>query len=204
MTVLVVTLLAWPVLAQKPGDPSPEPPPDGPISARLIAKETTYILDRQGMTAEQYAKAITAGKVDPPEVDLVLELKNTTKEDVRLRVTGAAPKLVLILKGKGKVIDRKAVRSEKQKLTYIELKPGEVHKIPLKKLAGYTSSTQEMQSFWTEPGEYTLSVEYTTYTQTAVAAPVGGGLPGGGGLATRTTKLAPITSSSVKLTVKLK
>ena len=50
---LLVTLS---LAAQQKNDPSPEPPPDkptGPVTARLVARQTKYTLDRMGLTILQ-------------------------------------------------------------------------------------------------------------------------------------------------------
>jgi hypothetical protein len=179
--MLLVTLSL--VAAQRKTDPSPCPPPDpakatGPVTARLVARKTTYILDRMGMTAADYRQAIRNGRVSPPAVDLVLELVNTSAEELRVRVTGAAPKLTLTLKGKGNILTRSAKRANRAPLTYQVLKPGEKYSIPLATLAGYSSSTMENQLFWTEPGEYTLEANFRTYIYANALAPAAGaGLP---------------------------
>jgi hypothetical protein len=172
------------------------------VVGRLIARKNSYTLDRKGMTADKYAEAIKDGKIVPPAIDLVLELKNTTKKPMRLRITGAAPRLTLDLKGKGTIVKRTGKR-ERLPLTYVTLKPGETHVLPLTRLAGFTSSTQETQLFWTEPGEYTLTATLTTYVMEEVMAAAGGVKPGGlvGG---KSVRLAPIVSNTLKLSVKAK
>jgi hypothetical protein len=203
LTLVTAVLLTTAAPAQRPGDPSPEPPPEGPVTARLIAKQTTYILDRQGMTAAQYAAAAKAGKLKPPDVDLALELKNTTKETIELRVSGSVPKLKLTLKGKG-VVEEKARREGRAPVTYVTLRAGEKYELPLKSLVGYTVSASETQLFWTEPGEYTLQAEFTTVTRTPVPVAAAGAALGGGGRARLTNKLPPIVADPIRLTVKLK
>lgn len=213
LTLAATVLFTLPLLAQKPGDPSPEPPPEkpaGPVTARLVAKKgTTFILDRQGMTADKYAEAVKAGKITPPEVHLVLELKNTTKEDVEVRIGGVAPKLKLDLTGKGKVVEQSGKRSERVPLTYVKLTPGQVHELPLKTLTAYSSATQETHLYWTEPGEYVLTADFSTYVRTtALGGPVVKGavpLPAGGvAVAGRLTKIDGIKAERLKLTVTLK
>ena len=69
MALLSLILAATILYAQKPGEPSPEPEPEkpvGPVVLRLVAKKTTYALDRGGMTAEAYKKAIADGSVSAP------------------------------------------------------------------------------------------------------------------------------------------
>lgn len=186
-TLTLVLLLTVPALGQFPRDPNPEPPPDppkGPVSVKLVAAKTDYVLDRGGMTAAKYAEAIKEGKITPPTVELVLEVKNTSKEDIQLRVGGPQSKLKLDVKGKVK-LETRAVTRTRPPTSMVILKPGEVHKVTVDKLAGYWNSAVEDQHFWTEAGEYTLTAEYSAYIITTggggVMAPgVGGGVIGPG------------------------
>lgn len=204
---LLTSLLGTSFL-QKPGEPNPEPPPEAPLPpvvARLIPRKSSYLLDRRGMSAAKFAQAVKEGTVSVPEVDLVLEFKNTTKQDIQLRISGAAPRLILTLKGKG-VLSRTGTRG-KEPLRYVVLKPGGTYEMPIQKLAGYSkSSTIEEQWFWTEPGEYTLQAEYKAYL--IGAPPVGKApkVPAGAppAIALKTTRIENIKTPEIKLTVKLK
>src|SRR5438105_389804 len=81
--------------------------PAAPVTATLVAKESTYRLDLGGMTADAYTKsiedAVKAGKTPPapPAVDLALELKNTSDKEVKVWISGDAVQLNLDLKGPG-------------------------------------------------------------------------------------------------------
>src|SRR5262245_41298825 len=101
-TAAVALLVAVPLLAAddpEPPDPKSKGKQNGPLMVRLVAKKAAYVLDRQGMTAEKYREAVKLGKVEPPAVDLTLELTNTSKENVQVRVAGASPVLTFHLKG---------------------------------------------------------------------------------------------------------
>ena len=151
MALLALTLSAAFLYAQKPGEPNTEPEPEtpvGPIVVRLVAKKKTYALDRGGLSAEAYTKAIAEGTVPPPSVDLVLELVNVSKESHRVRVT---PIPTFDLQGKG--VTQRRANPIRESVTLKAIKPGEKYEIPLSSLAGQTT-----QVFWTEPGKYTLAV----------------------------------------------
>ena len=163
MVLLSLILFATILYAQKPGEPSPEPEPEkpvGPIVLRLVAKKTTYALDRGGMTAEAYKKAIADGTVSPPTVELELELVNVSKIPQRIRVSGTGAILTFDLQGKG-VTTYRATRA-REKLTIQNLQPREKLVIPLESLSGY-NSTRAIQVFWTESGKYTLTASFATY-----------------------------------------
>ena len=64
-----------------------------PVTAKLIAKKKSYQLDLGGKTPEEYRKAIEEAKKTfrypaPPEVDLTLELTNTSDKDVAIWSSG--------------------------------------------------------------------------------------------------------------------
>lgn len=145
------------------GDDKKEPPPKSvdPISVRLMAKKATYVLDRQGMTAEKYREAVKEGKIAPPAIDLVLEFTNTTKDDMDITVAGASPRLLLDLKGQ-EGIEKRTTERPRNPTVRIILKPGQTHSLPITRLAGYSDRTTDDQLFWTEPGEYTLTASFET------------------------------------------
>ncbi len=211
MRTLTLTVGLWLAaigFAQKPGDPNPEPPEDkpaGPLVGVLKAKKTNFLLDRQGMTPAQYLKAVQDGSISAPEVDLVLEIRNTSKEELKLRVSGATPRLQLTLKGKGKIVTTTTKRTT-DKLQYVTLKPNEAYEFPIKRLAGNpTSSTQETQYFWTEPGEYTLEATLTLSSMAIApaAVPPNNAAVRPAVVVNRTVSHT-ITTKPVPLTVKLK
>ncbi len=178
MALLALILATTILYAQKPGEPSPEPEPEkpvGPVVLRLVAKKTTYALDRGGMTAEAYKRAIADGSVSAPAVDLVLELVNVSKIQQRLRVTGTATKRTLDLQGKG--ITTRTTPIVREKIAIHILQPGEKYEIPLERLTGNSSNTQSIQTFWTEPGKYTLTATFSTYLYDQPGRQVA---PGGG------------------------
>jgi uncharacterized protein (TIGR03067 family) len=152
-----------------PGDDKKEPPQKksaDPISVRLVAKKATYLLDRQGMTAEKYREAIKEGKIAAPAIDLVLEITNTMKEDIDITVVGISPRLTLDLKGKDG-IEKRTIKRPHNKTVRIILKPGQSHSLPVTRLAGYSDTgfgdqAFDDQIFWTEPGEYTLAASFET------------------------------------------
>jgi hypothetical protein len=146
------------------GDDKKEPPqqkPADPIRVELVAKKTTYLLDRQGMTADKYREAIKEGKISPPVIDLSLEITNTTKEDIDITVAGASPRLKLELKGQ-EGNEKRTIKRPRNPTVRIILKPGQTHSLPITRLAGYSNAITDDQLFWTAPGEYTLAAAFET------------------------------------------
>lgn len=206
--VLGVLLLALP--AARANDPEPPDPrakgkPNGPLMVRLVAKKTAYVLDRGGLSAAQYREAVKEGKVKPPAVELVLELKNTSKEEVKVRVAGAVPELKWKLTGpKGAVVARTGnikANDKPPRLNTVTLKPGEKYEIAIAALDSSAVSRPKGAVHWTEPGTYTLSAELVT-TGTGLAGKAGWVMKAGGAkVPVASTARATLTSQEVKLTV---
>jgi hypothetical protein len=190
-----LTMAALVLLAADETEP-PDPKAgkqSGPLKVRLVARKAEYALDRQGLSADDYRDAVKGGKVAPPAVDLVLELTNTSKEDVTVRVAGSSPVLTFHLKGpKGRVVTldpgagRKIPR-ERKKVQMVTIAPGKKHEVRITKLDSTDVSYPRAPAFWTEPGAYTLSVDLRTRVGTGKAG-----------------KITTLSSQEVKLTVKLK
>lgn len=144
--------------------------PKPPVEARLVAKTTTYALDRQGLTAEQYRAAIQVGKVAPLAVDVVLELKNVTPKPVRLRVGGMSPRLTFAFQGPARVQALLVPSKEgvwggwasPPPRPVVTLKPGEVYRMAFSRLIDHPASGYDGHLFWVEPGEYTLAATLRT------------------------------------------
>src|SRR5262249_33650086 len=77
---------------------------DVPIEATLKAVTDSYTLDLGGKTADDFRKALEAAEKtgdypEAPKVDLVLELKNTSDKEVKVKVGGTTTVLELGLNG---------------------------------------------------------------------------------------------------------
>jgi hypothetical protein len=159
-TLLLTALLVLPAQAND----DPEPPVKKGIVARLVAKKSTYKLDLQGGTADEYKKAIAAGTAAEVSIDVDLVITNHTKGMIRVRTTGTSPALTLSLKGKGAEDARPkgGAAAVKNPITYTVLKPGEKVTIPIKTLASVTGTRVMSRHYWTEPGDYVLEATYRT------------------------------------------
>src|SRR5262245_36186887 len=140
----MLLLTAGPVATGGDKKEPPQQQPAWPVSVRLIAKKTTYTLDRQGMTAEQYREANKQGKLRPPAVELPLGITRTRNERIATTVAGAGPRLTLELRGQGG-IEKRTIARRRQATVCIILKPGQTHSVPITHLAGYSDSTTENQ-----------------------------------------------------------
>jgi len=143
-------------------------PPGAPVEARLVAAKDTYTLDLGGQSAEDFRRQIqnadaTGRYPAAAKVDLVLELKNTSAKEVKLKVGGTQNVVRLDLRGPGAVsvvrkrrITPKFVMASKGQT----LAPGKSYKVPVTSLA-YGFKNSEV-AYWTEPGTYTLRASYAT------------------------------------------
>jgi hypothetical protein len=139
-------------------------PADVPLEARLVSKQDTYTLDLGGKTAKEFRKLLDDEKEtkrypQPPSVDLVLEFKNVGKDDIKFLIgpDGAEPSLTL--KGEGAVtVDLFPNVSGRRSIPpkEITLAPGKTYEWPIKSLASLSFTHPQHQSYWTEPGEYTV------------------------------------------------
>jgi hypothetical protein len=142
--------------------------PELPVTATIVAKTATYKLDLGGKTADDFKKELKdaekSGKLPaPPAVEMTLELKNTSKEDVQVWVGGDPFVISLELKGTGAVTLKPNLIMTQEFRTpkAVKIEAGKTHSIPLTSLkAGYRGISE--LAYWTEPGEYTLSASIKT------------------------------------------
>jgi hypothetical protein len=164
---LVLSLALALPLAARAEDKKPDAPKDLPVTAKLVAKKTTYALDLGGMTADDFRKALKDEKARSypaaPAVELTLVLTNESKKDVKIWVAGDATSLNLELKGPGAVsiTAQKIFTREFRAPKVVELAAGKTHEISIASLQ-YGFRGVAMRAYWTEPGEYTLAASFTT------------------------------------------
>jgi hypothetical protein len=152
-----------PVGAQK--EQSQTDPPGALLEARLVVKKDQYTLDLGGKTADDYKRLLKPFPPPPPapKVDLVLELRNTGDKEIRIWVGN----LELELKGPGAVtvipqaIAKPSDQGFPPKPQEVKLEPGKSHTIPITSLDN-GNVYKPQRAYWTEPGEYTLTVRYQT------------------------------------------
>lgn len=146
---------------------------DAPITLKLVAKTDKYKFDGGGKTPaefkkhlEEVAKAQKGGKLarppKPPAVDLVLQVVNTSKEDVTVYVGGDSNVYTFELTGGDGVISMGsglAMTLEFRLPKEVKLAPGKSYEIPLKQLSDGARGAGRYV-YWTGPGEYKLSAKY--------------------------------------------
>jgi hypothetical protein len=143
-------------------------PPGIPLELRILAKKTSYVLDRGGKTPADFLKQFEDGKergIYPPApvVDLTVELRNTGKTDIKVQVKGDSCALDLTLKGKGalNVKPRAFFTTVYIRSHPLTLAPGKTVTFPVKSLdSGFRGGSR--RAFWTEPGTYELIASYHT------------------------------------------
>jgi hypothetical protein len=160
--------------AEEKKDAAKSDPPGAVVEAKLVAKKATYKLDLGGKSADEFKKALddaatTHEYPEPPQVDLVLELVNTSDKEVQVKIGGTSNVVTLDLKGTGAVsvpikgrITNKLVIAPKA----VALAPGKSVSVPIISLAyGFKNSTD--QAYWTAAGEYMLAASYKTWISPA-------------------------------------
>jgi RNA polymerase sigma factor (sigma-70 family) len=158
------------------------------MEARLAGARDFYTLDLGGQSAEEFRKRIGYAPRRPgigglalppsPAVDLRLEVTNTGKEEVRIRVRGVANRLTLDLNGPGAVYAPVAVLTAQPPLRRAEvlvLGPGQTVVVAEVPTLGFPKPGVGSQAYWTAPGEYRLSVNYLLEV-----SPAPNGAPDGG------------------------
>lgn len=134
-----------------------------PLEATVTSRKAAYTLDLGGKTPEEFARTVRASTLPPsPKIDLVVTLRNTSDKnmivdpdghfDAYLVGDGAMnhpdlPRQTGVVRGEGIIEPEKIV-----------LAPGGSYSLPLTTL----SYDYGRQSYWLQPGEYTLYVSYCT------------------------------------------
>jgi hypothetical protein len=151
-----------PVKTKKPSGKTD--PPGAPLEAVLKAKKAKYTLDLGGKSADEIRKQIAAGNYpEAPAVDLVLEIKNTGREEVKIKIGGTYNIVSLDLKGSGAVSE-----TLKRRITpkfviaprIVALEAGQSVSVPITSLS-YGLRGGE-RAWWLEPGKYQLAAGYRT------------------------------------------
>jgi hypothetical protein len=136
------------------------------LEVRLVAHKESYVLDLGGKSAEQFRKQILDFEKkgrdlpQPPAVDLVLELRNTSDKDLHVCLGqgdyGLIHGLTLELKGPGALKASFAnARGAQVPPTIVDVPAGKTHKVVLTRLETSDGRTYRAV-YWTQPGEYTL------------------------------------------------
>jgi hypothetical protein len=150
---------------------------DGPVTLKLVAKTDKYKFDGGGKTPAEYKKSLEEaaaaqkqGKLArppaPPAVDLVLQLTNTSKEEVTVYVGGDSNVYTFELTGGTGVVTMNsglAFTREFRIPKAVALAPGKSHDIPVKRLSDGNRGASRYV-YWTGPGEYKLGATYTLAT----------------------------------------
>ncbi len=203
LTLLALATLTAPLAAaaRKPAAKESDAS-EGPVKATLVAKKTTYTLDLDGKSPEDFQRLLKetakAGGAYPPApaVDLSLELNTTTDKEVQLWVGGDRTALELELKGKGaeSVVAQRFFTRIFIGPKVLTLAAGKSHTIPIKALQ-YGFRGTKNRAYWTQAGTYTLTARF----QTAINPAPKGAKDAGNGFG-----LVTLKSNSVKLKVKAK
>jgi RNA polymerase sigma factor (sigma-70 family) len=158
--------------ADKPADARADKgktePAGVPLEARLVAKKDTYTLDLGGKTEDDFREQVKKTPYPPaPEVDLVLEFRNTGDKEIAFLVGGSNPDIPLLFKldGPGAInVDLRAMlnRAPSRGPEVVRLAFGKTYTLPIKNLFSANRNRPGGIAYWTKPGEYTLTAIYQT------------------------------------------
>jgi hypothetical protein len=181
--VLTCCLLALPAFAAPAGKERPPAkgktdPPGAPLEARLVVKKAVYVLDRGGKAPTDY---LAEAKKKPPrvDVDLVLEIRNTSAGDIKLwmaddyrdekrQAGGDYVELVLDLQGPGAVsavVATRFTRPATPPPRLATIKAGKSFVLPITSLSygrHGVARYQGSRAAWTQAGDYTLTATFRT------------------------------------------
>ncbi len=150
---------------------------EGPIKLTLVAKTDKYKLDTGGKTVAEYKKELEGiakeakkgGLVRPPKppaVDLVLQLTNTSKEEVTIYVGGDSNVYTFELSGGDSLTMNSglAFTADFKLPKAVTLAAGKSYEIPVKQLSDGSRGAARYV-YWTGTGDYKLSAKYTLASQ---------------------------------------
>ena len=155
-------------------------PANAPVEMRLIARQSTYGLDLNGLTEAEYSNRIKPqasvdkeGQATPrlmkmklppaPKVDLELEIRNTGKTPLQIWIGGDGTRLDLDLQGPGaiSVVAQMTFTMEYRMPKTITIEPGKAWTMPIREL-NYGMRGVGMRAFWTKIGNYSLAATFST------------------------------------------
>lgn len=143
-------------------------PPGVPLQAELIVHRDTYMLDRGGLTVEEFADEAFAKEVAGPKLRLTLRLRNAGDQPLRLH--NSRPEDVfsdVYLLGPCAInyfeLCQTCIGFDDVKPLDITLKPGASFTVPVKSLQTGPYDTV----FWASPGQYQLRAQACVYVTPA-------------------------------------
>ena len=139
-------------------------PPGMPLKATLELKQTTFVLprDKAGRAWQRRLEATArqGGQLpDPPAIELVLRIRNESKESITFQMGHPLGGMDLVLNGPGaRKFARPIAMTGPVTTIRSTLGPGESMTVSVDALrCGFAEATH---LYWTRPGVYTLQAEY--------------------------------------------
>jgi hypothetical protein len=174
IAAVLAALVLFITAAPAPGEePRSQPPPDGALELRLLARKDAYPLDLHGKSPPQFRKllediAADAKKGKPrddvppaPAVEVVLEIRNTSDHEVEIWLGGDDTALTLELKGPGAASTSYVVyvTADLRGSRPFKLPPGgHISRLVRTLEDGFRGVGRRW--YWTEAGDYTLTATY--------------------------------------------
>jgi hypothetical protein len=179
MAAIVFNVSSCAPARQIEGEAKPKvDPPGAPLEAKLIANSNTYTLDMGGKTPEQFREIVEA---TPPviDVDLVLELRNTSEKTITIWIAddyrkevaqegGDYVTLELDLEGPGAsnaLVKQQITKPKTPPPRSRSIAPGKSFALPITTLNYGTHGVATYRGYrfyWSQPGAYTLTASFKT------------------------------------------
>src|SRR5262245_37293500 len=164
LCVSAVLALVGPAGADEPKkDPSKS---NLPVAVKLLAKKDTYKLEvdeKQLKMLLEAARKTGRNYPPPPDVDLVLEITNTSDKEIQIWTGGDPFQINLQLRGPGALTEKvnRIFTLEFRMPEAKSLKPGAKLSLPIRSLT-FGMRGQSEYAYWTKPGEYLLTATLNT------------------------------------------
>jgi hypothetical protein len=135
----------------------------------MVVNTASYVLNpaQSGAAFRSQLDALKAGRgrgrlPEPPIVDLIFRITNTTEKPVTIEVGGDNSQMSLKLDGPGAVTmdNNVAMTMEFRMGTPVTIAPGTTYDLKIFSLAFGIRGISKY-AYWTEPGDYTLTASYT-------------------------------------------
>jgi hypothetical protein len=138
----------------------------GPAAKDATAR-SEYVLNDGGLSSAEFRRAVTGGRVPPPEVQLSLYLHNDGDRPMRIDLDDERASLTLDVRGPSvaSVAAPPEAEAPLHGVGAVPLAPGGSKRLTIDRLADGVRGAVRYQ-YWTAPGDYTVTAEVRAPVET--------------------------------------